>query len=59
MDDDSITDMHGDLQHLWVSVQLTTCRGRWHIVAVAPQAAQLVGISSFVRRQSGDELKWL
>ena len=30
MDDDSITDMHGDLQHLWVSVQLTTCRGRWH-----------------------------
>jgi len=27
---------------LWVAVQVTTCRGRGHIVASPPQAAQLV-----------------
>ena len=27
---------------LWVAVRVTSCRGRWHIVAVALQAGQIV-----------------
>ena len=45
-----ITDMHGDLQaeSSWVVVQVTTCRGRGHIVAAALQATQLVNVFCFI-----------
>jgi len=33
---------------LWVVVQVTTCRGRGHIVAAALQATQLVNVFCFI-----------
>jgi len=38
-----ITAMRGDLQaKLWLDIQVSTCRGRGHIVAAPLQAAHLV-----------------
>jgi len=45
-----IAAMRGDLkaEKLWVAVQVTTCRGRGHIVAASLQAEQLVLFYSLV-----------